>query len=517
MIIFSIVLVVLGFVIFLLAMRGRVVVRGAFCKKCRFDLAGLEIETDGAKCPECGRGVGDRADRRVVLRRKSRWGLGLASILLLGGVGTLGFWASGNASVILKPMPDWAVVGLTEMGMDAALDELVVRVSRVPNPMSGSQMSKAIEAGLAHQADVVAAFDPRWGEVLYVACVERYMSGEQLKQYMLLGVSSDVLIRDRVHQGAKKVDALMKITPARINAITGGYTGYSVSRKWVADGVVDQRARKWSSSFGPSALVSAPNGGWWTNSASTPIVPTGGALNGKVGSKLVVYAEYDLILSAASDQYPASLNIPAQELEDELVLGRFRVEHEVEIIDRDEPIVPVVDDPELARRTSEAMGISTIRLIKVLPEPEAGGRTTVLSMSTHSLNLPTNIAFRAYARLDDGQEIRIGQWTTKGTGGDFLSGISWAADNSNAQSHAQTRATLDKMIEQGRVDVIFRTDASLAESTPEIQEVIDLTMIFADVPIGLVDDLSRMSSSTADKWIKGKIIEQDDGEDSKQP
>jgi len=311
MIIFSIVLVVLGFVIFLLAMRGRVVARGAFCKKCRFDLAGLDLESALAKCPECGRGVGDRADRRVVLRRKSRWGLGLASILLLGGVGTLGFWASGNASVILKPMPDWAVVGLTEMGMDAALDELVVRVSRVPNPMSGSQISKAIEAGLAHQADVVAAFDPRWGEVLYVACVERYMSGEQLKQYMLLGVSSDVLIRDRVHRGANKVDVLMKITPARMNALTGGYTGYSVSRKWIADGVVDQRARKWSSTFGPLALVSATKpGGWWTNSAPTPIVPTGGALNGKVGSKLMVYTEYELVLSAASDQYPASLNIP---------------------------------------------------------------------------------------------------------------------------------------------------------------------------------------------------------------
>ena len=431
---------------------------------------------------------------------------------MLSGIGMLGFWASGNASVILKPMPDWAVVGLTEMGMDAALDELVTRVSMVPNSMSDSQMSKAIEAGLAHQADLVAAFDPRWGEVLYIACVERYMSEEQLKQYMLLGVSSEVLVRDRVHRGAKKVDGLMKIAPARINALTGGYTGYSVSRKWVADGVVDQQ------SFGPLALVSVPKpGGWWTNSASTPIVPASGELNRKVGSKLVVYAEYDLILSAASDQYPASLNIPAQELENELVLGRFRVEHEVEIIDPGEPIVPMADDPELARRTCEAMGISAIRLLRVLPEPEPGLRTRVLSMSTYSRNLPTNIALRAYAQLDDGQEIRIGQWMTKGMGGDFFSGISWSVDNTNAQSHAQTQAILDKMIEQGQVDVIFRTDATLAESTPEIQEVIDLTMIFEAVPVEITASVSGFSSSSADDWIKGKIIEQDEGEDSEQP
>jgi len=199
------------------------------------------------------------------------------------------------------------------------------------------------------------------------------------------------------------------------------------------------------------------------------------------------------------------------------VLGRFRVEHEVEIIEPDEPIVPVVDDPELAGRTSRAMGISTIRLLRILPEPEPGLRTTVLSMSTHSLNLPTSIAIRAYVRLDDGQEIRVGQWTTKGMGGDFPSGISWAVDNSSDQSRAETRAILDKMIEQGRVDVIFRTDASLAEFSPEIQEVIDLAMVFEDVPIEIREKVSGFSSSSADEWIKGKIIEQDDGEDSKQP
>jgi hypothetical protein len=518
MILIAIALFVIGFVLLVFAWRGRVVARGQFCRKCRFDLAGLDLDSPESKCPECGRGVQQTAARRTLVRRRSRLGLALSAMLLLGGVGTLGFWASGNASVILQSMPDWAVVGLTDLGMDAALDELVVRVSKVPSTMSASRLSHVIDAGLTHQANLVVGFDPRWGEVLYVACVNGQMSDDQLKQYMLNGVSVDVLIRDRVHQGANKVDALMKISPTRSNALSGGYTGYTVSTKWVGDGVLNQPARKSSSSFGPSALVSVSGqGGWWVNSAPMPIVPTGGALDGEIGSKLTVYTEYDLVLMASSDGFPASLNIPAQKLEDNLVLGRFRIEHEVEIIDPSEPIVLAVDDPELAQRTCEAMGISAIHLLRVVPDPEPGLRTKILSISTHSLNLPANIALQAYLRLDDGQEIEFGQWTTKGSGGDFLSGISWSVDNTNAQSHAEVQAILDKMIEQGKVDVIFRTDAALAEFSPEIAQVIDLTVIFEDLPIELRDDLSRMSSSSADDWIKGRCEDVAEPGDPEQP
>jgi len=45
---------------------------------------------------------------------------------------------------------------------------------------------------------------------------------------------------------------------------------------------------------------------------------------------------------------------------------------------------------------------------------------------------------------------------------------------------------------------------TLAEFSPEIEQVIDLTAIFEDVPIELRDDLSRMSSSSADDWFTGK-------------
>lgn len=518
MIIFGIVWVVLGFVIFLLAMRGRVAARGQFCKKCKFDLAGLDLDPTNAKCPECGSEIHQESARQGVLRRQSKLGLVSATILILSGIGTLGFWASGNASVILKPMPNWAVVGLTDIGMDAALDELVVRVSMVPNPLSASQMNSVIESGLAHQADLAIGFDPGWGEVLFVSCVNGQMSDEQLKQYMLNGVSAEVLIRDRVHWGARKIDALIKISPTRMSTLNGGYTGYSVTAKWVAGGVVNTPARKWSPPMLLSAIVRAPRPrGWWETSAPLSIIPTGGALNGEIGSKLPVYTEYDLVLSANSEKMSTILGAPFHERDDELVLGRFRAEHEVEIIDPNEPIVPVVRNPELARRSREAIGILPIRLLKTVPEPDGDQRTSVFSMSTQANTLPQNIALRAYIRFDDGEEIEFGQWVTLASGGHSLSGIQWSVANSNAQEHAKAQAVVDKMFKQGQVDVIFRTDAAFAEFTPEIDQVIDLAIVFEDVPIVLAEDVSRMSSSTADDWIKGKIIEQDEGEDSEQP
>jgi len=59
--------------------------------------------------------------------------------------------------------------------------------------------------------------------------------------------------------------------------------------------------------------------------------------------------------------------------------------------------------------------------------------------------------------------------------------------------------------------------ASLAESSPEIEQVIDLNMIIKDVPIELVDDVSVSSSSTADKWFKGKCEEVPEPEAATQP
>ncbi len=506
-------LILLALLLFIFAWRGRVVARGQFCRKCRFDLAGLAWDESGAQCPECGHVVCQASARRALLRRRSRGGLVAALILMLGGIGTLGFWASGNASVILKPMPDWAVVRLTDMGMDAALDELVARVSRAPNPMSAWQMNNVIELGLAHQADTLTAWDPRWGEVLYVALVGGQMSDEQIKQYMLNGVAINMLIRDRVHQGARQVDCQMKITPGRLAALNGGATNLMVRAKWVADGIVGKPSRRYSGSGAMAAQVRVPDRGWWSSGAPYPIKPWGSGFNGEIGSKVRVYTQYDFMIKAIDGQYGMADAVSIKERDEDdgyVKLKRFTVEHDVEIIDPSEPIVRTIDDPELARTAVNALTVSPIKVMKTLPEPQYLSSVPAIMISRQSESLPESIALRVYLRLDGAQEIEIGSWVTQGPhAGLHGSGIQWRVNSEDEDKLLMAQETVDQLIKQGRADVILRTDAAIATGNPEIEQVIGMAMIFEDVPVQIVETLSNMWNSGSDDWIKGELFDAD--------
>jgi len=184
MIIIGIVLLGVGLLVSLFAFRGRVAARGQFCKKCRFDLAGLEIEADGARCPECGSEVSLESARRGLIRRRSRVGLGAAVLLMLAGGGGIWAGATGKTGSIITAMPDPIVLWLTDWGVDEALDELVVRVSKVPGTMSAGSWDDAIEQGLAFQADTALVWDERWGEVLVIAMLEKRLVGDALYKFV---------------------------------------------------------------------------------------------------------------------------------------------------------------------------------------------------------------------------------------------------------------------------------------------------------------------------------------------
>ena len=512
MMIIGIILLSVGLLVSLLAFRGRVVARGQFCKKCRFDLAGLDLDTPPAKCPECGRDVHQACGRRVLLRRKSIVGIAVALIPMLGGFGTLGFWASGNASVILGAMPDRVVVGLTDLGMDAALDELVLRVSKVPNTMSASRKDHVIEAGLKHQANLSAAFDPRWGEVLAVLCINEKMTDDQLKRYFSKVIAVDMLFRDRVRQGASQIDCLASARLGRGKALNAGYLGYQINIVPIVDGVSGKQINLHENDGGITVFID-PMGGW-TYSAMLPIKHTQEPLSKEIGTDVQPYIEYKLMLSVMSQEMCSNLNAPRHQLEGRRELGVFRVEHEIEIIDPDDSLVLLTSDSKLAQRTCKSIGVRSIRALTVIPDPEDQPNPTALKMGIMSTNLPANIAFRVFARLDDGTEIEIGQSVAQARGGTSLFGVGWSSKNRTPEEHNQLQTNINRMIAQGKVDVILKTDPSLAEYEPEIERVIGLTIVFNDVPVEGKDDISKSRSSSADTWIYGQC---EDPDESKKP
>jgi len=465
------ILVFLASMLFVLAWRGRVIARGQFCKKCRFDLAGLAIGEPGAKCPECGRVVHDVSARRVMLRRPWRVGVVVAIAMVVVSVGLIGFGVSGKSGLLLGLLPDSAVFWVHDLGVDEALDEIVVRVSRVDEPMDDVYLSRAIEGALAHQADLEQVWDPRWGEVLAQMFGNPVMTDEQMLQYLRNGMEVEIEVRDRVHAGDQRVDVEYTVSSVRMSALNFRTTGYWYTVRPSAAGVVGEAGQFIGEHGGLSTnfMISNRTGGsrW---SQKFAVVPTGIGFGVQPGSVVEVYAECELSFRGLG------------------VAQTYRTDQPVLVIDRDEPVVPMFDDPLLAQSLCESFRISAVRVLEEIPEQNDNFGMQVLAMRIKYDGLPASIALNAYIDLGDGEIIIIGQLVQQGPSETTGSQASWVMKPYEKRDSTRYAEVIARMIERGRVDVLFKTDATLADGSPGIEEVLDLSMRFEDIPVEVYAD-----------------------------
>ena len=512
MILVGIVLCIVGLLLLGASLRGRVISRGQYCKGCKFDLEGSPRDSANDRCPECGSPIYTESQRVGVRRNKMKLGIAASVLMLLVGVSTIGFWASGNSKIIYGMLPDPLIISLVDSGIDGALDELVLRCSRVPNPMSDEQVIHVLDAALAHQADETSTWDVRWGEMLSQIFTAGQMSDTHIQTYIYQGINMDVVIRERVHQNASSVVTEIVFSQGRIHAInSGGNTGYSTRVKITAGGIVGEPVSSFPYPSGFTFGVRIPRQySNTTGSSMGEIQATGDGFSGEIGSMAKIYLEYDIILERPVD---GDGNERA-----EIVIGHDRVDHEMMIIDPNDPLVPTIHDPELAQRVTQALFIMPIRIQEHLPDPLTSW-PPVMAISTQANELPETIAMRVYLRLDDGKEILISRWIAKGPStGSVGSGLQWHFDLHDEEQVERVRAIAIKLIEQGHADVILRTDASIAESSPDIVRVIDLEILFEDVKVETVpDDQTKSmwgSSWPSDDWISGIMLNETDETES---
>jgi len=476
MIIIGIVLLGVGLLVSLLAFRGRVAARGVFCRKCRFDLAGLEIEADGAKCPECGSEVFLASARRGLIRQRSRVGLVAAAILMFAGGGGIWVGAAGKTGSMIAAMPDPVVLWLTDFGVDEALDELVVRVSKVPGTMSAKSWDDAIEHGLAFQADKTLVWDVRWGEVLYQASLSQRMSAKQLESYFMTSMVLDVQIRDRVHHGAQAVAYTTRFSTVRNNAITTGTTGYRYRVGLSEFGVVDAepayRNEGGGAGFqGELSAASRSAGGWvGTSSELWNLESVFGAAP---GTQVPIYADYAVRLEDSIGIVVFSASVRTLQL--------------VNIFDSTEPLVRLAPDLKLPGDACEGISVSPVRASRAVQTPSLNMPVALLSFECRSQGLPESIALSVSA-LIDGEEIVFGSWVSpsdpeKQQGAT----VSWSMIPDRNEDIDAAREVLQRILEQETIDLFFRTDPSLAEKTPGIDRVLDLEFVVKNVPIKIID------------------------------
>ncbi len=464
----SILIVFLASFLFVLAWRGRVAARGQFCKKCKFDLAGLDLEMLESKCPECGCGIHHEAGRRALLRQKSRFGLTIVAAMLLVSVGLIGFGISGKGGMILGMLPDSTVFWLNDLGVDEALDEVVVRVSRPDEPMADEFLIRAIADALAHQANTEQVWDPRWGEVLSQMFGNPIMSDEQMLQYLRNGMDIGVVIRDRVHQGASSVSMNHTMAYGRISAVNFNSTGSMYTVKATSGGVVGEEPRPMGTNGGMTTNLFIPNRVNAMNMRTDgKVEPTGVGFDVEPGTSVMVFVEYQLILRGIG------------------VVGTYRTEQPVLVVEPDEAIVPILNDPTMAQAICESIVISHVRVLEEIPEQADNFGLSVLAFKVNYDGLPASIALNVFLDLSDGELIKIGKLVQQGPSETKGGQVSWWMKPYETRESTPYAEVIARLIERGQVDIIFKTDATLADSNPGIDEVLELSLRFEDIPVAV--------------------------------
>ncbi|MDF1810182.1 MAG: hypothetical protein P1U42_10860 [Phycisphaerales bacterium] len=477
MIIVGIIVFIIGVLIFGFAWRGRVSEHGQFCKKCKFNLDGLSIDSADAICPECGRDIHHETSRRIKLRRRSRIGLVFASFTLILGIGIVTVGSAGKTSVIIAAMPDWIVIQLTEFGNNEALDELIVRTSLVPSMMSVSNWDHAIEAGLAIQADPSITWDLRWGQVLFDALNSNQMSDAQLEQYFTNGYQLELRVRDRVHPKSPKLPNSLILNQSRMGCITGGVTDYSFRYDITAcrvEGSVPFFERELSDHrnyvrvFQDSAISS--NSAWFNNLSEV--------FDKAPGEQIQLVFEYTTRLDQGDRLDP---------------IFESKVQHRVavRVIDPSKPIVRVVKNDEIAQSLFESTTISSFSIEKIPPEPRLKARRlSPTSIFIVEGMIPHYISLQFYLVLE-GEEFKIGFASNETSKMNSFGG--WLKIDSTPKNGLSQEQVVDihsKLLEMDHVTVIAKTEVDRMLEKPSVDEIVGVNLIFEDVPVEIVETLN---------------------------
>lgn len=468
---FGIAALALGLAVLALAWRGRVIARGRFCRRCRFDLGGLD---PSAACPECGRDVTTPGATRPTRRTPSRVGLAAGCLLLLAG-GAVTALATVRGPAFFASLPDGQILLLNRLGVDGALDELAARATRTPS-MSDAHWRVAVTRGLAHQADLDTPWDPRWGEVLGRALVSGRMSEEQIRQYLAHGLATEFVLRDRVMPDAKEVTYLITVTRPRVTTSGKGGPIATAYKTYVSAGFAgvvghaqsrhDTGASMWSTFEIPSTD--------WVGSGSLMSAFRVPADALKTGSARV-YMEPIVKLIDQDGAALAEAGLP-------------RVERTVRVVPPGESLVRVVSDPEGAAAARRAMRLSEFGII--LPGEASGEAAGAEGAAARRAKRPLGhvsvsfqgarpaVAGRLFLVTDAG-EVEFTTLVMAGGADQHSIGLRGMVEGDEETVIRVAR----ELHARGVVDLVFRTDPSVAERDPRIDEIVDVTLIFRAAPV----------------------------------
>jgi hypothetical protein len=395
------------------------------------------------------------------------------ALLLLTAGALIATLSLTRGPTLFAKLPDAQLLLLNRLGVDEALTELAARTTRTP-PLSDAHWRSLITRGLAHQADTDAPWDPRWGQILGQSFIQRRMTEDQIRAYLRLGLDAEVFIRDRIAHDADRVGYWINWKQGRIT--TSGpavMTGMRYAQRLTRAGVVgdNQPERQGHDSSG-ELIIAGPGGGGSSGTGSVIMLPPDPRAD-----EVRVFIETRLVLMDADAE-------PVITLEPE------RVERRVRRLPPDEAVVGLVTDPTAAETVRTDVTVTPLTI--AIPDPEQVPRWGVTVSQMHIMfgDRPRAVAGRLSALLEDG-EVELGVVRLPAGSGQHGYGV---GDFVTPAELTAKLARLRDLARRGTIDVVFRTDPGVANDDPRIDEVLDLTLVFKNVPINVVADLADVQS-----------------------
>jgi len=486
MIVFGIALIVFGLVTFLLAMRGRVVARGAFCKKCRFDLAGLDLGAEQPRCPECGRDLTLDNATRPILRQKRRVVLVLGLVLLLPGLTLMSISVTSKTASVLAALPDRVVLALRDLGMDAAYTEIATNRLTQNKPLSDDTWAKLIQTALEHQADANIIWDPRDGEVLLQAFINARLTPEQIEQYFDNGLEAYVQFPDELRYGAAELGVTLLVRPTgRLSSLgtSGGALSDGTDEVWnrleiTAGGLVD-----------PVFEVTLKNYAGFTG-LNIPGISGGGS--GSIGAKISLnQLNWDSIKPGEEYTFFIKYKVGVVRMSD----GHIHQQREgiaqqrVRILPSESQLVSLDTHPDLIASFQDhaTIRLTPLHIFTIEERRQYGPGVHMGQLGTICNNLPIVVAGRVVA-IFEGQEYEIGEVTLDTLGGIGLSGVQWTTKDPLPEP------VIDAWLKAGRMTIEIRPDPRLAEQMPGVKHIFGLPIRFEDVVVTREPPAGNMSS-----------------------
>ncbi len=181
------------------AWRGRVVGDQPCCQRCGYQ-PGAE-SPDEATCPECAW----RGRMSIGFRRRSKRSvLAAAMLVFIGGTATcwpiIGPNVPTTSADVYAIIPDWLLVRLVDKGGFAAADEAADRV--FADTLSKTSERILIDSLIALYADTTRPPDYAWSDALVLLFARGRMSPAQESAYIQATVESTLTIRSIVDRGA---------------------------------------------------------------------------------------------------------------------------------------------------------------------------------------------------------------------------------------------------------------------------------------------------------------------------